>query len=265
MKTKSIIPSRTALSFLLGSLAFLGFAVYFFLTPTPVTSHKLWGWISVACAVFFLLSTLAVPLFYVVDKKGIRIRYITGDKENYEWKNVERVIAEYDTVIPFLFDTFLIEGDDYTPYMFYKEGRMERSRALAKAIKHFSDKSVVGFIPSGLSMAEARRFKLSYGKRANTDAAQAAERAARKATREALASLGEKVEGVTVQYQFINADYIGDKRPNIDYAYSISVYRGEDNFIGCFKLLSLKRKGNEFKVTYSIGAEEIKTKIENLL
>ncbi len=265
MKTRAIVLSRTAVAFLLGSLAFLGFAVYFFLTPNPVTSHKLWGWISVACSLFFLVSTLAVPLFYVVDKKGIRIRYITGDMENYEWKNVERVIAEYDTVIPFIFDTFLIEGDDFTPYMFYKEGRMERSRALAKAIKYFSEKSVVGFIPTGLTMAEARRFKMSYGKLAKTEKAQAAERAARKATREALASLGEKAEGIKVQYQFINADYIGDKRPNIDYAYSISVFRGEDNFIGCFKLLSLKRKGGEFKVTYSIGTEEIKTKIENLL
>ena len=260
MKNKSIIFSRTAVSFLLGSGVFAGFAGYFFNIRQPM-----WAWISIACAAFFLLSTVFVPLFYVVDKKGIRIRYITGDKENYEWKNVEGVVAEYDSVVPYLFDTFLINGDDYTRYMFYKEGRMERSGLLAKAIKTYSGKSVDGLIPSGLTAQEAKRFKLSYGKAPNAEEAQAAERAARKSTREAIASLGEKANGIKVKYQFINADYIGEKRPNIDYAYSITVTRGEDEFVCNFKLLSIKRKGKAFKVTYSITTDEIKAQIEKCL
>ena len=260
MKNKSIILSRTAVSFLLGSGVFAGFAGYFFNIRQPM-----WAWISIACAAFFLLSTVFVPLFYVVDKKGIRIRYITGDKENYEWKNVEGVVAEYDSVVPYLFDTFLINGDDYTRYMFYKEGRMERSGLLAKAIKAHSGKSVEGLIPSGLTAQEAHRFKLSHRKAPNTEEAQAAERAARKATREAIASLGEKANGIKTKYQFINADYIGEKRPSVDYAYSLTVTRGEDEFVCNIKLLSIKRKGKTLKVTSSIGADEIKSQIENCL
>ena len=142
---------------------------------------------------------------------------------------------------------------------------MERSGLLAKAIKAHSGKSVEGLIPSGLTAQEAHRFKLSHGKATNAEEAQAAERAARKATREAIASLGEKANGIKAKYQFINADYIGEKRPNIDYAYSLTVTRGEDEFVCNFKLLSIKRKGKALKVTYSITTDEIKAQIEKCL
>ena len=77
MKNKSVIFSRSAATFLLGSLVYAGFAVYFF-----SIWQKVWGWVSVGCAAFFLLSVAFIPLCYVVDGKGIRIRYITGDKES---------------------------------------------------------------------------------------------------------------------------------------------------------------------------------------
>ena len=250
MKNKSIVFSRTAISFLLGSAIFAGFSVYFF-----KIWQKTWGWVSVACAAFFLLAVLAVPLFYVVDKKGIRIRYITGDKENYEWKNVEGVVAEYDLAIPFVFDTFRIDGDDYTFYMFYKEGRMERSRALAGAIEKHSGRAVEGLIPDGLSVGAARRFKVSYGKAPNTDEAQAAERDVRKTVRAALA--GNKA--ATVTYTYITKDGESEKRPYVDYTYNALVKCGENSV--AVTLLSVKRKGKNLKVTSTADADTVKAEI----
>ena len=250
MKNKSIVFSRTAISFLLGSAIFAGFAVYFF-----KIWQKTWGWVSVACAAFFLLSVLAVPLFYVIDKKGIRIRYITGDKENYEWKNVDGVVAEYDLTIPFVFDTFRIDGDDYTFYMFYKEGRMERSRALANAIEKHSGKAVEGLIPEGLSAGAARRFKISYGKAPNSDEAQKAERDVRKTVRAALA--GNK--SATVTYTYITKDGESEKRPYVDYTYNALVKCGESSVT--VTLLSVKRKGKSLKVTSTADSDTVKAEI----
>ncbi len=261
MKNKSIIFSRTAIAFLLGSLVFAGFAVYFFTMPSLMQSQKSWGWVSVACSAFFLISTFMVPLFYVVDKKGIRIRYITGDKENYEWKNVENVVAEYDTLIPFIFDTYRIDGDDYTVYMFYKEGRMERSPALARAIKKHSGKEVVGIIPAGLSAGAAKRFKLSYGKAPNAEEAQAAERAVRKSVRDAVAALGDKAKGATLSYSYVTVDGGCEKRPAVDYSYLLSVKKGEE-IIATVRLLSVKRKGKALKVISAESTDTIKQEIE---
>ena len=251
MKNKSIVFSRTAISFLLGSAIFAGFAVYFF-----NIWQKTWGWVSIACSAFFLLSVLAVPLFYVVDKNGIRIRYITGDKENYEWKNIEAVVAEYDLTVPFIFDTFRIDGDDYTFYMFYKEGRMERSRALATAIEKHAGKPVEGLMPEGLSAGAAHRFKISYGKAPNSEAAQAAERDARKTVRGALA--GKK--SATVTYTYITKDGDSEKRPYVDYTYNALVKCGENCV--AVTLLSVKRKGKSLKVASTTDADTVKAEIE---
>ncbi|MBR3681356.1 MAG: hypothetical protein IKL79_05070 [Clostridia bacterium] len=260
MKNKSVILSRTAITFLVGSLIFAGFAVYFFVTPSLMQTQKTWGWLSVVCAVFFLLSTLMVPLFYVVDKKGIRIRYITGDKENYEWKNVEGVVAEYDTLVPFIFDTYRIDGDDYTVYMFYKEGRMERSAALARAIKFHSGKAVVGLIPDGLSAGAARRFKISYGKAPNSDAAQAAERAVRKTVRDAAASV-EGAKGASFSYSYVTKDGGCEKRPYVDYTYILTV-KGEEKTPVTVTLLSVKRKGNNLKVIFEADRDTVAAELE---
>ncbi|MBQ2794216.1 MAG: hypothetical protein IJF05_05930 [Clostridia bacterium] len=262
MKNKSVILSRTAITFLVGSLIFAGFAVYFFATPSLMQTQKTWGWLSVVCAVFFLLSTLMVPLFYVVDKKGIRIRYITGDKENYEWKNVEGVVAEYDTLVPFIFDTYRIDGDDYTVYMFYKEGRMERSAALARAIKLHSGKAVVGLIPDGLSAGAARRFKISYGKAPNSDAAQAAERAVRKSVREVISS-AKGADGLSLSYIYVTKDGASEKRPAVDYAYILTAKNGERS--ATVTLLLVKRKGNSLKVASTADVGEIKAEIEKAI
>ena len=262
MKNKSIILSRTAIIFLLGGLVFAGFAVYFFATPSLMTTQKAWGWVSVACSLFFLLSTLAVPLFYVVDKKGIRIRYITGDKENYEWKNVENVVAEYDLLVPYIFDTYRIDGDDYTVYMFYKEGRMERSAALAKAIKLYSGREVVGILPEGLSAGAKKRFKISFGKAPNTEEAQAAERAARKTVRDAASKI-DGAKAVGISYSYVTADGKTEKRPVIDYAYTLTLKNGEKN--SEITLVSIKRKGKTLKVSSVTPTEAIAEEIKAIV
>lgn len=262
MKNKSVIFSRTAITFLIGSLVFAGFAVYFFATPSLMPTQKSWGWVSIVCAAFFLISALMVPFCYVVDKKGIRIRYITGDKENYEWKNVEGVVAEYDTLIPYIFDTFRIDGDDYTFYMFYKEGRMERSAALAKAIKKHSGKDVVGIIPEGLSGGAVKRFKLSYGKAPSSDEAQKAEREVRKSVREAVAAV-DGAKGAVLSYSYVTKDGEIEKRPAVDYTYTLTARSGEK--ASTVKLLSVKRKGAALKVTYTADADTIKSEIEKAI
>lgn len=258
MKNKSIILSRTAIAFLLGALVFVGFAVYFFklLPPQPV-----WAWISIGCSLFFLGAAACVPLFYVVDKKGIRIRYMTGDKEVYEWKNVRGIVAEYDSTIPYVFDTFYIDGDDYTFYMFYKEGRMERSGALARAIEKHSGKAVDGLIPEGVTGGAARRFKAGYGKTVEAGAAQAAEREARKLVRGAVAALGDGAKALAFDYAYATPDGEGSKRPNIDYSYLLVIRRGGER-LAEVKLLTVKRRGKAFKVTESTDSALIESEIK---
>ena len=256
MKNKSFVISRTATAFLAGSCVFIGFAAYFFKIV-----QRTWGWVSIACAAFFLLSVFAVPLFYVVDKNGIRIRYITGDKENYEWKNVRGVVAEYDLTIPFIFDTFRIDGDDYTFYMFYKEGRMERSRALARAIEKHSGKAVEGMLPDGLSAGAARRFKLSYGKAPDAEAAQAAERNVRKAVRDTLSALGLKSVGVN--YTYVTKDGETEKRPAVSYTYSAKLTK-DGSEVGTVKLLDVKRKGKKLAVGFEADTAYLENELKPL-
>ncbi len=255
MKQRSIVFGRTAITFLIGALLFVGFASYFF-----VMHESLWAWISVACAVFFLISASFVPLFYVLDKKGIRIRYFTGDKENYEWKNVKRICAEYDSVIPFIFDTYRIDGDDYTVYMFYKEGRLERSKRLATLIKTYFGKDVEGLIPEGLSAGAARRFKQSYGKAIDSSAAQAAEREARKVVRAVISELGEGAKALTLEYAYFTADGKCDKRPSVDYTYSLELEKGGEA-VGSITLVQAKRGVKAMKVTLTAEHEAVKAEI----
>lgn len=259
MKQKSIVFGRMAIAFIIGTALFAGFASYFF-----VQQNRLWGWISLACAIFFLLAAALVPLFYVVDKKGIRIRYITGDKENYEWKNVKRVCAEYDMLLPFIFDTYRIDGDDYTVYMFYKEGRLERSRKLATLIKQYSGKEVEGLIPEGLSAGAVRRFKQSYGKTVDSAAAQAAERDARKTVRAVISELGEGARELTLEYAYFTADGKCGKRPSVDYTYSLEVFKG-DGQVGSITLVQAKRGTKAMKVVETMPHEAVKAMIEQYI
>lgn len=255
MKQRSIVFGRTAIAFLVGTALFAGFAAHFFLTH-----NRLWALISVACSVFFLIAAAIVPLFYVIDKKGVRIRYITGDKENYEWKNVRRICAEYDSLIPFVFDTFRIDGDDYTVYMFYKEGRLERSKKLATLIKHYFGKDVEGLIPEGLSAGAVRRFKQSYGKTVDSSAAQAAEREARKVVRAVISELGEGAKALTLEYAYFTADGKCDKRPSVDYTYSLEVFSG-DGQVGSITLVEAKRGAKAMKVILTAEREAVKAEI----
>lgn len=259
MKQKSLVLARTATAFLLGSVLFAAFGVYFFLEK-----QSLWGWISIACTLFFLIAAAFVPLFYVVDKNGIRIRYFTGDKENYEWKNVQRVCAEYDSLIPYFFDTYRIDGDDYTVYMFYKEGRLERSARLAALIKQYSGKEVEGLIPDGLTGGAARRFKLSYGKAVDASAAQAAERGARKLVRSAISALGDVAAALSCEYVYTTADGESDKRPSVDYTYSLVLKNGKDT-LATVKLLAIKRGAKAMKVVLDSDGEYIKSEIQKYI
>ena len=235
MKNKSITLSRTAATLILGSLIFVGFFIYF-------RTHHLesWGWVALGCGIFFLLSACTVPLFYVVDDKGIRIRYLTGDREIYDWKNVRGIKAEYDMTIPFVFDSFLIDGEDYTFYMFYKEGRMERSARLARMIKKYSGKEVIGILPEGLKGAAARRYKLSYCKAPDSVSAKAREREARKEVRSILAK-ADRTEAVCA-YSYLTADGETPDRPVVDYTYILTLKKG-DEALAPIEIFSVKRKG----------------------
>ena len=252
MKNKSVTLSRTATSLILGSLIFVGFFIYFH------THHlESWGWVSLGSGIFFLLSACTVPLFYVVDDKGIRIRYLTGDREIYDWKNVREIKAEYDMTIPFFFDTFLIDGEDYTFYMFYKEGRMERSTRLARLIKKYSGKEVIGILPEGLKGAAARRYKLSYCKAPDSEAAKAREREARKEVRSILSKADESE--VICAYSYLTADGEASDRPVVDYTYILTLKKGNDT-LPPIEVFSVRRKGKKL-IPDEIDADALSAKI----
>ncbi len=236
-KTYTII-NRTWIAFVFGVLAFTGFLFYFFFT-----SKWLWGWISLGCAILFLICALITPAIYRIDKDSIRIYYPPLTKEYFLWKKVNSVHVEYDLTIPFIFDFFIINGEREDSAIFFKEGKIPYSNRARRIIEECFGKSIDGIIPEDVKGFSARqRAKLEYHSQPQIGEAQAAERQARRAVREALVDIDR--DSLRIDYYYGTRDGERQTRPAIDYTYCVRIVdktNGQILYNGNLATLKLKK------------------------
>ncbi|MBQ9084946.1 MAG: hypothetical protein IJY24_04740 [Clostridia bacterium] len=237
-KTYTIL-NRTWLAFVFGAVAFIGFLIYFFLT-----AKWLWGWISVGCSLLFLICALITPAIYRISSEGISIFYPPLTSERFLWKKVDSVHMEYDLTIPYLFDFLIIDGEREDSPAFFKEGKIPYSARAVRIIQECFGKPVEGIIPDSVKGFSARqRAKLEYHSAPHIGEAQAAERQARRAVREALEGFDR--EGLKIDYFFGTRDGERATRPTIDYSYSLRIIdKASGRILFSKSLVTLKLRKN---------------------
>ncbi len=238
MKNTYTILNRIWLAYVFGVVAFIILLITFFITDRPM-----WGWISLACSLLFILSALITPAVYRVDKDGISIYYPPFAREHYLWKKVDSVCMDYDLAIPYVFDYIFILGEQDDAPAFFKEGKIPYSKRATRIIEECSRKKILGAIPDSVKgMGQRYRAKLEYHSAPVIDEAQAGEREARRIVREAVKNSPIPLE---VEYSYITFDGQRRARPNIDYTYSVCICDSESGkIIYSASLLSVKLKKN---------------------
>ncbi len=126
--------------------------IFFLLVMMTVSFFKedviigiLWLLLDLVC----LFGLVLFPPFFVIDGRGIRIHYFFA-KESYLWKNINWVEVRYSPptrgrCIPYLFDTFTINGKSEEKKRFFMQGEIARSRRARKLIEKYSGKKIEGY------------------------------------------------------------------------------------------------------------------------
>ena len=107
----------------------------------------LWGMLTLAMTAM----ALGLPCLYIMTPKGLHLIHAFGLIRRFiPWDSVAGLQVNYDSAgykrLPYLFDTFIIDGDVYGPTFFFTDDEMVRTLRARILLEKYTGLKVEGFM-----------------------------------------------------------------------------------------------------------------------
>ena len=220
--------NKLFLLFCLLGIVFVGGAVALVMTELSLGILA-----AVIAATFLIVPMVLMPLCYRFDQEGVSLIYLFLPTERYLWQNLSAVTVHMESghFGGMIFDSyFQLHGKVEGKALFYKEGRIRKSRRTHKLLEQYWQGKITGFYTSELKTLAQRKADAEQraSKEHITDEIVPLEREKRAEARRLLNPLVAEAEKLNLSlnfaFYFITPDLTEHTvRPPKDYHYTVVV------------------------------------------
>lgn len=125
-------------------LFFLATAFVVTMTVFSFFGNPILGAIFAFVSVVSVVATALTPAFFMIDRRGVSIRYIIGVRQEIRWEKVTRVTLEYDDAsshgrlhLPYLLDSYAFHGESEGKTLFFMSAKVPRSGRVRRTVERY--------------------------------------------------------------------------------------------------------------------------------